>query len=108
MINSHQSNKPFQLDNRVFLITGGARGLGLNLVEALVEVGAHVHCLDRLATPAPEFYETQQRVDQFGVGSLQYRHVEVQNAAKLNAAVAEIAAECRRLMASWPWRACNI
>jgi len=30
-----------QLDNRVFVVTGGARGLGLVLAEALVEAGGH-------------------------------------------------------------------
>lgn len=30
-----------QLDNRVFIVTGGARGLGLTLAEALVEAGGH-------------------------------------------------------------------
>lgn len=30
-----------QLDSRVFVVTGGARGLGLVLAEALVEAGGH-------------------------------------------------------------------
>lgn len=30
-----------QLDDRVFIVTGGARGLGLTLAEALVEAGGH-------------------------------------------------------------------
>lgn len=31
----------FQLDGKVFVVTGGARGLGLTLAEALVEAGGH-------------------------------------------------------------------
>lgn len=30
-----------QLDGKVFVVTGGARGLGLTLAEALVEGGGH-------------------------------------------------------------------
>ncbi|OQO07149.1 hypothetical protein B0A48_07717 [Cryoendolithus antarcticus] len=85
------------LDDRVFIVTGGARGLGLTLAEALVEAGAHVYCVDRLPQPAEDFYQTQDRVSQFGVGSLQYRRVDVQHAAELNEAVASIAAERKRL-----------
>jgi NAD(P)-dependent dehydrogenase (short-subunit alcohol dehydrogenase family) len=33
-----------QLDKRVFIVTGGARGLGLTLAEALVEAGGHGEC----------------------------------------------------------------
>lgn len=31
----------FELDGRVFVVTGGARGLSLTLAEALVEAGGH-------------------------------------------------------------------
>lgn len=31
----------FQLDGRVFIVTGGGRGLGLTLAEVLVEAGGH-------------------------------------------------------------------
>ena len=38
---SPQRLREFGLDNRVFIVTGGARGLGLTLAEALVEAGGH-------------------------------------------------------------------
>lgn len=56
-----------------------------------------VYCVDRLPEPADEFYETRKRVSQFGVGSLQYRKVDVQDATSLNSTISEIAAERQRL-----------
>jgi NAD(P)-dependent dehydrogenase (short-subunit alcohol dehydrogenase family) len=55
-----------------------------------------VYCVDRLAEPAPEFYETEKRVGEFG-GSIHYRQVDVQDAAGLDASVAEIAQQHQRL-----------
>lgn len=55
-----------------------------------------VYCVDRLPEPADEFYETQERVSELQ-GSLEYRQVDVQDAANLDAAVASIAAEHQRL-----------
>ncbi|GAB7331136.1 hypothetical protein MBLNU13_g02614t1 [Cladosporium sp. NU13] len=88
--------REFELENRVFIVTGGARGLGLTLAEALVEAGGHVYCVDRLPEPAPEYYETEKRVGQFG-GSIHYRQVDVQDAVGLDASVAEIANHHQRL-----------
>ena len=38
--------KPFNLDEKVALITGGANGLGLAFAEAMAEAGADVICAD--------------------------------------------------------------
>lgn len=38
--------KPFNLEGKVALITGGANGLGLAFVEAMAEAGADVVCAD--------------------------------------------------------------
>lgn len=57
---------------------------------------ALVYCVDRLAEPAAEFFETKKRVDQFG-GSIHYRQVDVQDAVGLDASIADIAAQHQRL-----------
>ena len=55
-----------------------------------------VYCVDRLAEPSPDFFETEKRVGQFG-GSIHYRQVDVQDAAGLDASIANIAAKHQRL-----------
>ncbi|QIW95661.1 hypothetical protein AMS68_001179 [Peltaster fructicola] len=88
--------REFELDGRVYVVTGGARGLGLTLAEALVEAGGSVYCLDRLSAPADDFFESQARADRHG-GSLHYRKVDVQHPQELDDTIATIAAEHKKL-----------
>jgi short chain dehydrogenase len=86
----------FELNNRVFIVTGGARGLGLTLAEALVEAGGHVYCLDRLPKPHSDF-EQMQSVIPPGSGSLHYERVDVRDSFDVEDVVGRVAGEHGRL-----------
>ncbi|KAL1886663.1 hypothetical protein Plec18167_000596 [Paecilomyces lecythidis] len=93
-----QRFREFNLENRTFAVTGGARGLGLSMAEALMEAGARVYCLDRLEKPDDEFHKAQERAvkSQYG-GALEYRRIDVRDHVNVNNVMAEIAAQSQRL-----------
>ena len=70
-------------------MTGGARGLGLVQVEALIEAGAEaVFAFDRLPTPEPRFGELKKMYpDQH----LDYKQVDVTDADSLKPAFKAVA-----------------
>lgn len=89
--------RDFDLAGGVFIVTGGGRGLGLCMAEALAEAGGEVHCLDRLPEPDEEFTAAQKRVvPEFG-GSLHYGRVDVSDTDKLEAVIETIADRRKRL-----------
>lgn len=49
----------FSLKDRVTVITGGARGIGLAFAVACAEVGSHVAVLDVSSTPHHDFTRLQ-------------------------------------------------
>ena len=70
-------------------MTGGARGLGLVQVEALVEAGAAgVFAFDRLPAPDPNFETVQKKFpDQY----LEYKQVDVTKPDELKIKFKEVA-----------------
>lgn len=87
----------FNLVDKVVLVSGAARGLGLVQAEALLEAGATVYALDRLESPSPDFSRIQARAENELGTSLSYRRVDVRDVEQMNAIVQEIADKHQRL-----------
>ncbi|KAL3425539.1 short-chain dehydrogenase [Phlyctema vagabunda] len=87
----------FNLDKKVVLVSGAARGLGLVQAEALLEAGAIVYALDRLEEPSPDFARIQKRATSELGTSLEYRRIDVREVVELNKIVEEIATKHGRL-----------
>ncbi|KAH7381132.1 hypothetical protein BKA64DRAFT_229187 [Cadophora sp. MPI-SDFR-AT-0126] len=94
--NNFQRFREFNLQNKVFAVTGGGRGLGLALAEALVEGGGQVHCLDRLEEPDNDFIAAQKRADPESGGSLHYKRIDVRDVENVNETIAGIATQRQR------------
>ena len=80
----------FNLTDKVVLVSGAARGLGLTQAEALLEAGATVYALDRLPEPSPDFYRVQKRAAEELGTTFYYRQIDVRDVDGLNKVVATI------------------
>ncbi|KAF8448042.1 hypothetical protein L210DRAFT_3610193 [Boletus edulis BED1] len=71
----------FALTDRVGLVSGGNRGLGLEMAIALAEAGARVvYCFDLPKEPSEEFKTSREYVSKLGNGSrLEYFCADVRN-----------------------------
>jgi hypothetical protein len=87
----------FGLADKVVLVSGAARGLGLVQAEALLEAGAIVYALDRLETPSPDFSRIQKRAAEELGTKFEYRRIDVTDSAGLNEIVERIADEHGRM-----------
>ncbi|KAK1780663.1 hypothetical protein QBC45DRAFT_322976 [Copromyces sp. CBS 386.78] len=88
----------FDLTGKVFIVTGGAQGLGLEMAEALAEAGAKVYCVDRAEQPnSTTWSQALKRVPTTHGGSLHYREQDVQDTSHLDELIASIATENNRL-----------
>lgn len=88
--------REFDMEGRVYAITGGGRGLGLSMAEALIEAGAKVYCLDRLDTPHPDFIAAKDRALEYG-SVLEYVRIDVRNKQEVENTFSAIAAQNQRL-----------
>ncbi|KAL2820582.1 hypothetical protein BDW59DRAFT_150728 [Aspergillus cavernicola] len=89
--------REFDLEDRVYVITGGGRGLGLAMAEALMEAGAKVYCLDRLESPHPDFHAAKEHAQHKYGGSLHYRRIDIRDSPAVNNLFTKIASENGRL-----------
>lgn len=89
--------REFSLAGKVFAVTGGGRGLGLSMAEALVEAGGEVYCLDRLPEPDDEFRAAEARANPDFGGIIHYRRLDVTDDANTEALMNEIASKKNRL-----------
>lgn len=71
----------FALTDRVGLVSGGNRGLGLEMAIALAEAGARVvYCFDLPEAPSEEFKASREYVSKLGNGSrMEYFSADVRN-----------------------------
>ncbi|KAH9483742.1 Sorbose reductase sou1 [Psilocybe cubensis] len=71
----------FALTDRVGIVSGGNRGLGLEMALALCEAGARaVYCWDLPAEPSDEWVKTRDYVTKLGNGSrLEYASIDVRD-----------------------------
>ncbi|KAM3528408.1 hypothetical protein NHJ13051_002389 [Beauveria bassiana] len=83
----------FDLAGKTFIVTGGARGLGLAIAEALVEAGGKVYCFDIQEKPDDEWEEAQRRVVPEWGGQLVYCQQDVRDAKLLEQRISQIADE---------------
>ena len=87
----------FSLTDKVVIVSGAARGLGLTQAEALLEAGATVYALDRLPEPSADYYRVQKRAAEELGTTLYYRQVDVRDVEGLNKIVEAIADEHGKL-----------
>ena len=71
----------FAVADRVGIVSGGNRGLGLEMALALCEAGARaIYCFDLPSTPSDEWTKTAEYVKKLGTGSrLEYVSADVRD-----------------------------
>ena len=89
----------FALTDRVALVSGGNRGLGLESAIAMCEAGARaVYCFDLPAEPSEEFLASREYVSKLGNNSkLEYFTADVRDQELLRRKVEEIGDKEQRM-----------
>jgi NAD(P)-dependent dehydrogenase (short-subunit alcohol dehydrogenase family) len=89
----------FALTDRVGIVSGGNRGLGLEMALALCEAGARViYCIDLPEKPSEEWNKTKEFVDKMKNGSrLEYISADVTDQERMWKIGEEIGAKEKRM-----------
>lgn len=89
----------FSLTDRVGLVSGGNRGIGLEMAIVLCEAGARaVYCLDLPEQPSEEFVASREYVSKLGNNSrLEYFSADVRDQALLRKKAEEIGDKEQRM-----------
>lgn len=89
----------FALTDRVGIVTGGNRGLGLEMALAMCEAGARaIYCFDLPGTPSEEWSKAAAFVKRLGNNScLEYVSVDVRDQEKLWAEAKKIGDKEQRM-----------
>lgn len=74
---SAAGNSLFSLANRTVAVTGGARGLGLNMAIAIAESGGNVACIDILEQPPVEDWAQLQKAATANKVHISYHRCDV-------------------------------
>ncbi len=82
--------KLFDLSNRTVVITGGGRGLGLTIVQALLESGASVAALDILPEPSEPAWSASLSLAQRSGLNLTYLQSDVTDSHSVNQTISEV------------------
>ncbi|KIR98282.1 short-chain dehydrogenase [Cryptococcus deuterogattii 2001/935-1] len=77
VLSAMQAPQLFNLRERTIIVTGGGRGLGLTVAQALLESGSNVVCLDLLPEPSqPQWDNAAKYAKQHGL-NLEYIDLDV-------------------------------
>ncbi|RYC55527.1 hypothetical protein CHU98_g10686 [Xylaria longipes] len=91
----------FSLSDKLIVITGGGRGLGIALAAAVLEAGGHVVCLDILKAPDAEEWAALQKTAKRSNLEVSYRECDITNEEIVEKTMDEIDQDAERVGAQF-------